>query len=166
MRRPPLLVWSHTSIYLSSLPSTHSYTCASPIGTTGKALPRLVRALLTHPLQLWALACMTDPDPRFRSPNPLASLAHLRSVSRSVTSLRHARTSLTHSVSQSVTPSVTSLSQSVSEGQTRAWFKILSAPRPSSSHPHHSDHHHNLLTPGPWWAAGGVGCGAGPVRRC
>lgn len=50
---------------------------------TGKALlPRLFRALLTHPLQLWALACITDPDPRFRQPtaNPLASLAHLKCV--------------------------------------------------------------------------------------
>lgn len=50
-------------------------------GTTGKALPRLFRALLTHPLQLWALACITDPDPRFRAPlatSPWASLAHLR----------------------------------------------------------------------------------------
>jgi hypothetical protein len=44
-----------------------------------------VRALLTHPLQLWALACITNPDPRYRDVGPAglapwASLAHLRAV--------------------------------------------------------------------------------------
>ena len=76
----------YLSVCLSLFTHIHPFTNSpkstpTPLGTTGKALPRLFRALLTHPLQLWALACITHPDPRFRGPlaaSPWASLVHLR----------------------------------------------------------------------------------------